>query len=364
MTITLTASNLVSMLESLPKGQFFNYAHSKTGTQILIETIKKPEGPVTIKRWNPSKGEKFQDAKIEKISSIMLWRLAGAIRPNHPVNVDRVFGGSYNTRSALEALLLHTENFFLCYPGRLERVGKETIVKDGHKHLVYCPDDTHRAGVIKEKELSDTVIAEVDRELKFDGLQVKFKSSDKFEIEIERRHAQIQFMLIKIAEHLDMQTWVAKNDHSIVSDGVKFIEFSSTVKSLNEVAALNSYRSACDAGELIDCIWFSNDGRKIPAVIEIEHSTGITSGLTRMKGFKGEAPELKHMTFIIAAPDELRGQVFKKSSVSQFKDLDIKYLSYTAIEDLYYLVIKYSINGVVPEAFIHTFLEPVDTSKS
>lgn len=48
---------------------------------------------------------------------------------------------------------------------------------------------------------------------------------------------------------------------------------------------LASYEEARVAANLIDCIWFKN-GKLMPAVMEVEQSTGVTSGLTRMKNFK------------------------------------------------------------------------------
>jgi type II restriction enzyme len=69
----------------------------------------------------------------------MIWRLANAIRQNQPINVDRILGASYNTRSVLEALIAHTPQFHFCYPGRIESVNSNEAVKKGHKHLISNP---------------------------------------------------------------------------------------------------------------------------------------------------------------------------------------------------------------------------------
>lgn len=45
------------------------------------------------------------------------------------------------------------------------------------------------------------------------------------------------------------------------------------------------YSNAAKAALLIDVVWFRN-ARFTPAVIEIEHTTGVTSGLTRMQTSK------------------------------------------------------------------------------
>jgi hypothetical protein len=357
----VTATNLAKAIDLLDKNVTYDYPNSKTKTKIKIIDVKMPEGPITIKRWNPSKGENISSAKENTISSKMLWRLASPLKPNHPINIDRVFGASYNTRSALEALLLHTECFYLCYPGRLERIGPYTEIKGGHKHILFCPDEPHRQGIIEVKEINDMVISEVERELHFDSLllqTIENRTHNKIDIEIQRRHAQIQVLIVKIGEALQLKTWVAKNDHSIEYNGQKLINMSSVIKNLPDIPALQGYPKAPPAGELIDCIWFSDDGKKIPAIIEIEHSTGVTSGLNRMKGFMKEAPELAHMTYIIAAPDEIREQVLQKAAKPQFLDMNIKFLPYSAIEDLY-LLCQRKLKGIDNIKFFHTFLEDV-----
>ncbi|EJG2002287.1 hypothetical protein RB979_004148 [Vibrio alginolyticus] len=356
--IQLTASNLVSDINALNRNNIYEYPTKETKTKIMIVDIKLPEGPIYIKRWDPSKGQTPAQKKKEPISPQMLWRLASALKPNKPVNVDRIYGGSYNTRSALEALLLHTPTFYLCFPGRLEKIGPETKVKEGHKHLIYCPDIPHEQGKMHVKEVNDMVISEVDRELYFDALDLNISGKEKeIDIEQKRRHAQIQILLVKSAEAMGLKSWVAKNDHGILYNNEKLIEMDCVLKDLDNTPALQGYPNAAPAGELIDCIWFGDEGKKIPAIIEIEHSTGVTSGLNRMKGFKEESPELAHMTYIIAAPDEIREQVLKKANAPQFQDMNTFFLPYSAIEELY-LLCKRGLKGINNTMFFHTFLEP------
>lgn len=127
---------------------------------IQIELVDIPEGPIRIKRCNPSKGESFKNKLPESISTQMIWRLANALRPNQPINVDRIFCASYNTRSVLEALLAHTPQFYYCYPGRIEIINSSESIKQGHKHLMWVPDNPHKLGVI-EKIQTDIVISEI-----------------------------------------------------------------------------------------------------------------------------------------------------------------------------------------------------------
>lgn len=111
--LRLTASDIVKAIARLPKTQHYNYIEDRTTTKIIIEEVKQPEGPIFIKRYDPNKGQNQNLAKRVSISVQMIWRYANAFSPNLPINVDRVLGASYNTRSALEVLLAHTLSFII-----------------------------------------------------------------------------------------------------------------------------------------------------------------------------------------------------------------------------------------------------------
>jgi type II restriction enzyme len=133
----LTAQNLAAFINQLPKQNSYQYLNPKNKGLIKIDHVELPEGPIRIRRCDPSKGESFEGKPQVSISQQMLWRLANAIQPNQPINLDRILGASYNTRSVLEALLVHTPQFYYCYPGRIESINSNTKIKDGHKHLIW-----------------------------------------------------------------------------------------------------------------------------------------------------------------------------------------------------------------------------------
>src|SRR5690606_27270489 len=97
----LTAQNLAAFINQLPKQRSYSYLNPKNKGLIKIESVDLPEGPIRVKRWDPSKGHSLDEKKSITISSQMLWRLANALKADQPVNVDRIFGASYNTRSLL-----------------------------------------------------------------------------------------------------------------------------------------------------------------------------------------------------------------------------------------------------------------------
>ena len=131
--LSISVEMLVNALKSLPKNKPFGYIHKATKTLVAITDIEGPCGPITIKRWDPSKGETFSNANCESISIQMLSRVANAITEGTPVNIDRLLGASYNTRSALETLLCHSPQFYFCFPGRIENINGKTKIKSGHK---------------------------------------------------------------------------------------------------------------------------------------------------------------------------------------------------------------------------------------
>jgi len=75
------------------------------------------------------------------------------------------------------------------------------------------------------------------------------------------------------------------------------------------------------AANLIDCIWFKN-ARLMPAVIEIEYSTEVRSGLTK--------------------DEEL-------CNLPQFISLRARYFPYSAVEEIHYLSQRRKIKGVTEE---------------
>lgn len=285
----------------------------------------------------------------------MLQRLAFAIKEGVPVNIDRVFGGSYNIRSGLEALLAHTEEFYMCRLDRIQDIGETTKVVKGHKHLLWLPSTPHSSAVCKWKDV-DLVISEQYSAITYDSLNLPASAiDDDIAPEIARRHAQIQLALIRIGAQLKYRTWVAANDHSISYGDKKFIEHEGVIKKLEDEALMKYDPKAVEAARLIDCIWYRN-GKLMPAVMEIEHSTGIKSGLTRMNEFRSKFLPLEDIRWTIVAPDDLRHKVIDFSNQDQFKPLDTRYLSYSAVEELYYLCDKRKIEGVT-EQFLDSFFE-------
>jgi type II restriction enzyme len=357
-TEILTATDLVQAISSLSKNVSYNYVNPKTRTKIKVEEIVRPEGPIYIRRYDPSKGEGPSQGTRQSISVEMLWRVANAMSSKQPVSIDRVLGASYNTRSALEALLAHTPQFYYCYPGRIEMIRSSSEIKRGHKHLMWRPNAPHELGVMAEYETDNMYISEIpSSEAVYEALVIPDIATGEGEhvsIDVQRRHAQMQIALIIIGTQLGSRVWVASNDRAIEYKGQRIGEMDNVIASLNDVKLIQPYDEAARSARLIDCIWFRNS-RFMPAVFEVEHSTGVTSGLTRMKHFRDQIPPID-TRWVIVAPDEDRKKVYTEANKEQFKDMNICFFPYSAVEELYSLCQRRQISGITDE-FLDCFME-------
>lgn len=347
--LKLTAANLVSAINSLRKDVLYDYIDTSNNNKIQIVSIDGPEGPIKIRRRRNGKNSDLS------ISKKALWRLADALSTGEPVNVDRVFSGSYNFRSALEALLVHTPDFYWC---KLQRIqpgisGKEIV--SGHKHIVWMPDDPHKNGIAEEYK-SDIVISEtISNSIVYDSLPLN-KSLD-LDINVKRRHVQIQIALSAIGFQLGFRTWIARNDQGITYGNEKIANLNGIINDIESEKIISSFDKAVDAALHIDCIWFKN-GKLMPAVMEVEHSTGVTSGLTRMNKLRILLPPYSNTRWVIVASDEDRDKVFREAKNPMFCDLDARFFPYSAVEELYSLCIRRKLtNNAINESFLDCFME-------
>jgi type II restriction enzyme len=286
----------------------------------------------------------------------MIWRIANAFREGEPINFDRVLGASYNTRSAFEALIAHTPQFYWCYPGRTELMNAAATIQKGHKHLIWIPSEPHKNGTIEQFK-TDMVVSEVPlQQAVYDSLSLPSAMQGTMDIDQQRRHVQIQIALVMIANHFNYGTWIANNDRGIIYQGKPLYELDGVINRLSQGTVIQYWGGAVEAAKLIDIIWFSGD-KEMPAVIEVEHTTGVTSGLSRMKELQDKMPAFP-TKFVIAAPDEDRNDVLRKIRKHQFSTLDARYLPYSAVEELWILCTKRNIQGVNAK-FFDSYMEKV-----
>ena len=354
----LDASNLVNSISQLDRNKTYNYINPKNHGLIKVVRIDSREGPIIIKRWDPSKKQTYKDTEEESISSNLLWRVANAVQEDMPINIDRILGASYNTRSVLESLLAYTPEFHITFPGRIEIVGSSSVIKSGHKHLLWLPNQPHTQGIFNFVK-NDRVISEIpSQQAVYESLILPKEYTQDLvgtvDIELQRRHAQIQVAIVLIGLQLGFRTWIAQNDKGIIYQDKKLGEMQGVISTLRDERLLMSHDDAIKAALLIDCIWFKN-GRLMPAVMEVEYTTGITSGLTRMKNFHDLFPPFP-TRYVIVAPDEDRNKFEREASKEQFKDLNSMFLPFSAVDELYSLCQRRKLKGVTEE-FLDCFME-------
>lgn len=350
----LKTSDIVKAISRLTINKAYKYYTGNTF--IKITEIIEPEGPISFLRWRSNETE--SQAKMGSISINQIATAAAVFsnKPNHPINFDRLFSASGNSRAAFESLLAHTPHFFICYPERTNIYTGETESKI--KHILWSPDKKHKLDEIGTTEFQET-ISEVEFGVDFGNISVGVENlSDDFDtIEAKRIHTQMQVALIEIGSALGLKTWIAKNDHSIKVGNSILGELPGVIQSLNEIKIFfenDIKRSA----SLIDCIWFTPDYKYVPALFEVEHSTGVTSGLTRMLKFRETIPSLS-TNYVIVAPIKTRNKVVAEANNKVFRKLNTKFLGYPNIRLLYGLVQKFSLNKVVDKNFIQVFWEEV-----
>lgn len=357
----ITGSNLIAAIGQLPRNRDYNYINPSNRSLIRIIDVNMPSGPIVIKRWNPAKGETPGAAKKETISTEMVWRLANAFYEGQPINVDRVFGASYNTRSVLESLVAHTPQFYYCYPGRIKDIAGVTSIEHGHKHIMWCPETPHENGVLIEKNTSGMAISEIPTAAAvYEALTITGPASGySMDINVLRRHTEIQIALYLIGLQLHYRTWIAQNDLGVLYQGKPLINHDGIISSLDEIAMVGPYDGAVAAGKFIDCMWFENN-HLMPAVMEVEHTTGVTSGLDRMLNFKKKIPPIEGTRYVIVAPDDDRQEVFEKATRPAFRELRPRYFSYSAVEELYDLCRRRKIRGVTEE-FLDCYMDRISS---
>jgi len=168
---------------------------------------------------------------------------------------------------------------------------------------------------------------------------------------------QVQVALILLGQQMGYRTWIARNDKGFMYGNKKVGELDGVVVRLNDEKLLMPYDEAIQAALQIDCIWFRNS-HFMPAVIEVEHSTGVTSGLTRMKNLQTHMP---HITtrWVIAAPDEDRAKVIREANKPDFRILNTQFFPYSAVDELFSLVQRRKLTKTaVNDEFLHCFFEP------
>lgn len=122
----LTVQHLVELIDALPKNEPFDYVIPGDNKVIIVATN---EDSIKMDKLKSDGSRKSCGMSKEILECI-----ADSVQERVPFSVDSIFNGSGSGRSAWEAALASTTEFYKC------KVGKQ-------KHLIWVPEEPHLLGV-------------------------------------------------------------------------------------------------------------------------------------------------------------------------------------------------------------------------
>ena len=134
--MNFTLQSMIDALNTLAIGTVYKYAsveRASTGSCELV-SVDQHTGAIKYKRNRVGTAPEA-NTKIESITGANVAKLATALNSQKAVEINALYGGSGNFRSALEALVANTANIFVCQI-------------DGKKHIFWKPNHSHPVGQI------------------------------------------------------------------------------------------------------------------------------------------------------------------------------------------------------------------------
>jgi len=140
-------------------------------------------------------------------------------------------------------------------------------------------------------------------------------------------HTSTQWSLLFIGRNSGFDTWVPSLDKGKEYHGHHLRD-----QTLDDLPDLGLGQSAKRIVENIDVLWFSRN--RIVAAFEVEHTTSIHSGISRLGDLALSAPNLNIDLFLVAS-DERKGKLERELSRPLFGGLRerIRFITYSALLD-------------------------------
>jgi len=351
----VTPEEIVSAIGQLDRKRLYPYARTSNKNMIRIVDVALPCGPIRAERVGPKVNGRRRTKKEISISANSIATLAAALSRGRPVSVEAVFFGSGSSRSVLESLVVHSPNGFLVPMAVETGDGRKRSVVRKVKHTAWLKEVSHPPGVIGRLESGSLVLEpDVEGELPAAAETETVLPADSS----LTRHAQVQEALILFGSKLGAPVWIARNDHGI-SGGLGRLGDREGVLKAAELADVPFLRGkeAMDSITHVDCAWLTPDRYMLEAAFEIEHSTGITSGLTRLQRLWFAMPESirPRVRWTIVAADSDRDKACQIARREQFRALDAWFLPYSGVEDFRQLCLRRGMKGASCE-FLENFM--------
>ena len=138
--MNFTLHDMIEALNTLTIGTVYKYASVERASSGACELVSIDQNTGAIKYKRNRVGTSPEAAsKIESINGANVAKLADALSSMKAVEINALYGGSGNFRSALEALAANTSNIFVCQI-------------DGKKHIFWDPNKSHPIGQVTVAE--------------------------------------------------------------------------------------------------------------------------------------------------------------------------------------------------------------------
>ncbi|MDR2104310.1 MAG: hypothetical protein LBP51_00995 [Deferribacteraceae bacterium] len=351
----LTGFNLISVVNRIPKGTSYPLP-DETGDRIEVVRVELPEGPIVLRKLSSSGAS--VDVLIDKQ---IIWRVANNLFEAQPLSLVRLLGiDPLGKARLLEAILAYTSEFYICFPGRMEHIAGNTVDKRGEQYIIWLPGEPHEHAKLSIRDYSADISELPVFVAVYEALEIKGAPkllADKPNVEILRRHIQIQTALYHIGVQLGYRVYFRRKDDGIYLNNVPITEANGIISRLDDVPPFADNPAALKLAEEIDIIWFAEDG-SIVAAISVEFYKSISVSVMRMLELKNLLQKGDVKRFVIAAPDEDRAHTISVSTKAFNSSLMARYFSFSCIEELFSLCRRRGLKGV-SEEFLDCFIEKI-----
>ncbi len=138
-------------------------------------------------------------------------------------------------------------------------------------------------------------------------------------------HTSVEWALVFMGKHSGYETWITGSDRKKKHAGSPI-----GVGSLQELPDLGVGANVKAIVRHIDVLWLRRN--KVVAAFEVEHSTTIQSGLTRLNDLVIAAPNLSINLYVVA-PDQRRSKLERELGRPSFEELQakVRFIPYSKI---------------------------------
>ena len=160
-------------------------------------------------------------------------------------------------------------------------------------------------------------------------------------------HTSVEWALVFLGKNSGYETWIARTDRNKT-----YLGKSIGTDSLQDLPDLGVGSNVKTIVENIDVLWLRRN--KVVAAFEVEHTTDIHSGLTRMNDLVLAAPNLSISLYIVA-PDERKSKFERELNRPSFEQLQasVQFIPYSKIsEKLTAAQTIIDLGGKLPDRFL------------